>query len=141
MRRTPADTLCAEDMRMSTHGLDRQVAIYTTGEPATVSPEHWERRARETLADGPFGYVAGAAGAEDTMRANRQAFDRWRIWPRMLRDVADRDLTVDLLGTTLPTPFLLAPVGVQGIIHPEAEIPAARAAAATGVPFILSTLS
>lgn len=130
---------------MSTEGLDRQVSIYTAGrdpsECLPVSLDEWERRAREVLAEGPFGYVAGGAGAEDTMRANREAFYRWRIRPRMLRDVSDRNLTGSVLGTALPAPFLLAPVGVQSIIHPEAERATARAAVATGVPFVLSTVS
>ena len=65
------------------------------------------------------------------MRANLAAFRRWRIVPRMLRDVARRDLRVKLLGTSLPAPVLLAPVGAQSILHPEAEVAVARAAAST----------
>src|SRR5207249_11952336 len=75
--------------------------------------EEWERRARAKLADGPFGYVAGGAGAGDTMRANREAFDKRRIWPRVLRDVGDRDLSGRLLGSTARAPVLLAPVAAQ----------------------------
>ncbi len=73
------------------------------------------------------------------MRANLEAFTRWRIVPRMLRDVSHRDLSVGFLGLELPAPVLLAPVGVQSIIHSEAEIAVARAAASLGVPFVLST--
>lgn len=131
---------------MSTYGPDRQVQLYTrvrgeTAEAAIVSIDDWEQRAREILDDGAFGYVAGGAGGEDTIRANREAFYRWRIWPRMLRDVADRDLTTVVCGTSLPAPFLLAPIGVQSIIHPEADRAPARAAARTGIPFVLSTVS
>jgi lactate 2-monooxygenase len=75
------------------------------------------------------------------MRANREAFYKWRIWPRMLRDVGERDLRTEILGTTLPAPFLLAPIGVLGIAHPDGERAPARAAAATGIPLILSTVS
>lgn len=100
-----------------------------------------ERRARDVLDDGAYGYVAGGAGSEDTMRANLEAFRRWRIVPRMLRDVAERDLTTRLLGLDLPAPVLLAPVGVQSIVHPDAEVAVARAAASVGVPFVLSTVS
>jgi lactate 2-monooxygenase len=75
------------------------------------------------------------------MRANCEAFYRWRIRPRLLRDVSDRDLTVTLFGTTLPAPFLLAPVGVQSIIHPDADRAPARAATRTGIPLVLSTVS
>jgi isopentenyl diphosphate isomerase/L-lactate dehydrogenase-like FMN-dependent dehydrogenase len=98
-----------------------------------------EAGAREKLSPEAYGYVAGAAGAETTERYNREAFHRWRIVPRMLRDTSARDLTMDVLGTKLPAPFMLAPIGVQQIIHPDGELATARAAAATGVPFILST--
>jgi isopentenyl diphosphate isomerase/L-lactate dehydrogenase-like FMN-dependent dehydrogenase len=98
-----------------------------------------EAAAKEKLPPESYGYVAGAAGMETTARNNREAFDRWRIVPRMLRDTSRRDLTTEILGTTLPAPLMLAPIGVQSIIHPDGELATARAAAATGVPFILST--
>jgi lactate 2-monooxygenase len=100
-----------------------------------------EKRAERQLTRGAYGYVAGGAGSEDTMRANREAFRRWRIVPRMLRDVSSRDLSTTILGTAMPAPLLLAPVGVQSIVHPEAEVAVARAAATTGVPMVLSTAS
>jgi L-lactate dehydrogenase (cytochrome) len=103
--------------------------------------EGLEKRAERQLTRGAYGYVAGGAGSEDTMRANREAFRRWRIVPRMLRDVSQRDLGTTVLGTAMPAPLLLAPVGVQSIVHPEAEVAVARAAAATGVPMVLSTAS
>jgi lactate 2-monooxygenase len=86
-----------------------------------------------------FAYVAGAAGAEETMRANRRAFERIAIVPRMLRDVSARDTTVELFGRRLPAPVLLAPIGVLELAHPEADLAAARAAASLGVPAILSS--
>ncbi|MEV5572897.1 lactate 2-monooxygenase [Spirillospora sp. NPDC052269] len=86
-----------------------------------------------------YGYLAGSAGSEATARANRDTFDRWRIVPRMLRDVAERDLSVTVLGTPMPAPVLLAPIGVQSILHPDGELATARAAAATGLTMILST--
>jgi L-lactate dehydrogenase (cytochrome) len=98
-----------------------------------------QERARQTLSAEAFGYVAGGAGAERTMAANLEAFERRRIVPRMLRDVSLRDLSTSVLGTTMPAPLMLAPIGVQSIIHPQAELAASRAAAAQGVPFILST--
>jgi len=100
-----------------------------------------EERARELLSPEAFGYVAGGAGAELTMRANLSAFERWEIVPRMLRDVSSRDLSTSVLGTAMSAPILLAPVGVQSIVHPEAELAVGRAAAASGLPFILSTAS
>jgi len=100
-----------------------------------------EAAAQGVLTSGAFGYVAGGAGSEATMRANREAFDRWRIVPRMLRDVSVRDLSTEVLGTRMPAPVMLAPVGVQSIVHEEAEVAVARAAASLGVPMILSTAS
>jgi lactate 2-monooxygenase len=104
-----------------------------------ITADGLESAARERLADGPFGYVAGSAGAERTARANLAAFDAHRIVPRMLRDVSERDLSTTVLGTPMPAPVLLAPVGVQTIVHPEGELAVARGAAAHGVPHILST--
>jgi isopentenyl diphosphate isomerase/L-lactate dehydrogenase-like FMN-dependent dehydrogenase len=86
------------------------------------------------------GYVSGGAGGEETMRANREAFDHWRIVPRMLVGVpAQRDLSTAILGTPMPAPVLLGPVGVLDIVHPDAELAVARAAASIGVPMVLST--
>jgi lactate 2-monooxygenase len=104
-----------------------------------VGVSELEERAREVLSAEAFGYVAGGAGAERTMAANRQAFEHWKIVPRMLRDVSVRDLSTSVLGTAMAAPVMLAPVGVQSIVHPEAELAASRAAAAQEVPFILST--
>ncbi|WP_021594748.1 lactate 2-monooxygenase [Actinomadura welshii] len=98
-----------------------------------------EGLAERSLSARAFGYVAGAAGSEATARANRAAFDRWRIVPRMLRDVAERDLSVTVLGTAMPSPVLLAPIGVQSILHPDGELAVARAAAAEGLTMVLST--
>jgi len=127
-------------------GQEREQQIYagalfgtTTAIPAAISL--LEQKAKEALTPSAFDYVAGGAGGEDTVRANREAFYRWRIVPRMLRDVSRRDLSVDLLGMRLPVPVILGPVGVQGIIHSEAEVASARAAASLGVPFTLSTVS
>ncbi|WP_248960838.1 lactate 2-monooxygenase [Sphaerisporangium perillae] len=98
-----------------------------------------EDLARERTSPQAFGYVFGSAGTESTARANREAFDRRRIIPRMLRDVAVRDLSVELFGRTVPAPVLLGPIGVLTIVHPEGELAVARAAAAQGVPMVLST--
>jgi lactate 2-monooxygenase len=98
-----------------------------------------EERAREQLSAEAFGYVAGGAGEETTVRANRAAFDRWRIVPRMLTDVTTRDLATSVLGTDMPAPVMLGPVGVMSIVHPDAELAVARAARELGVPMVLST--
>ncbi|MCQ4082823.1 lactate 2-monooxygenase [Streptomyces sp. RB6PN25] len=100
-----------------------------------------EEVTEQRLGTGPVGYVAGSAGNGRTAHANRAALDRLRIVPRVLRDISKRDLSVEVLGARLPAPFALAPVGVLSIMHPGAEPAAARAAAAQGVPFILSSAS
>ena len=112
------------------------------GEQPTLPFDHraLQAAAEQVMTPGAVGYVSGGAGAEDTMRANREAFDRWRIQPRMLRGIpAERDLSLDLLGTPSPAPVLLGPVGVLSIVHAEAERAVARAAAALGLPMVLST--
>jgi lactate 2-monooxygenase len=125
---------------MRFEGSQVQNAIYISGEsPWPISPEAWEARAAETLEPGPFDYIAGGAGSESTMRANLEAFERRRLRPRMLTGNVERDLSVEVLGTRSPAPFLLAPIGVLSIAHPDGELAVARAAAATGVPMILSS--
>src|SRR4051812_44132301 len=107
--------------------------------PGPVSAADWEARAEEVLEPGPFGYIAGGAGAEATMRANLEAFHRRRLRPRMLTGNTERDIAVEVLGTRSPAPFFLAPIGVLSIAHADGELAVARAAAATGVPMILSS--
>jgi isopentenyl diphosphate isomerase/L-lactate dehydrogenase-like FMN-dependent dehydrogenase len=104
-----------------------------------IAYESLQATAKESLSPEAYGYVAGGAGSEDTMRANVEAFRNWRLVPRMLRDVETRDLSITLLGSELPAPVMLAPIGVQEIIHPDKEIATARAAASIGIPIILST--
>jgi L-lactate dehydrogenase (cytochrome) len=106
-----------------------------------IEPGRLEAAACELLEPAARGYVVGAAGTESTARANRAAFERWRIVPRFLRDVSSRDLSTTVLGTPMPAPVALAPIGVQGIMHPDGELATARAAAALGVPMTLSTVS
>jgi len=127
-------------------GPERELQIYAQGlagvKPALPVPlDLLEQKAKEILAPRAYDYIAGGAGGEVTMRANREAFYRWRIVPRMLRDVAQRDLSVELLGVRLSAPILLGPVGVQEIIHADADVASARAAAGLGLPFVLSTMS
>ncbi|HEY7051204.1 MAG TPA: alpha-hydroxy-acid oxidizing protein [Mycobacterium sp.] len=105
-------------------------------------PMSWtelEAQASAVLEPGAHGYVFGSAGTEDTERENRAAFARHRIVPRMLRDVSERDMRIDIFGASHRAPVLLAPVGVQSIVHPDGELAAARGAAAAGVGFVAST--
>ncbi len=128
---------------MSFSGAAVQNAIYIAQTPPEwpVTAEDWERAAEAKLDRGAFGYIAGGAGGESTMAANLGAFERWRLRPRMLTGNARRDISVDVLGTRSPAPFLLAPIGVLEIAHEEGELGVARAAASSGVPLILSSAS
>jgi lactate 2-monooxygenase len=127
------------------HFGDHQIGIYANGMFAGQPPEittdltALEDRAREVLAPEAMGYIVPSAGSGATARANRAAFDRWRIVPRMLRGPAKRDLSCTVLDTDMPAPVLIAPVGVQTLAHPDGELATARAAAALGVPYIHST--
>jgi isopentenyl diphosphate isomerase/L-lactate dehydrogenase-like FMN-dependent dehydrogenase len=124
-------------------GRERQLEIYVGGARGErprvpVSYDRLEEAARRRLSPEAYAYFAGGAGAEETIRENRAAFERWRIVPRMLRDVSRRDLSVELLGTRLDTPLLLCPIGVLELAHRDADLAVARAAAAEGVPMIFS---
>ena len=126
---------------MSFSGSLIQNAIYIAQQPPEwpISAADWEHAAEDKLDPGPFGYIAGGAGAEETVRANLEAFRNWRIRPRMLTGNVSRDQSVEVLGLRSAAPFLLAPLGVLSIAHEEAESGVARAAAAAGVPFVLSS--
>ena len=126
---------------MSFSGASIQNAIYIAQQPPEwpISAGDWERAAEARLDPGAFGYIAGGAGDESTMRANLDAFQRWRIRPRMLTGNVVRDISVEVLGLRSPAPFLLAPVGVLSIAHEEAEVGVANASASTGVPMLLSS--
>jgi len=119
-----------------------QSAIYIAGKAEwPIVYEAWEAAARAKLDQGAFDYIAGAAGGEGTARENLAAFERRLLRPRMLRGATDRDLSVEILGTRSESPVFLAPVGQLSTAHPDGEVAAARAAAATGVPFVLSSAS
>jgi lactate 2-monooxygenase len=98
-----------------------------------------EAIARDRLSPHAFAYICGGAGAGDTVRENRDAFRRWRIVPRMLTDVSAPSYAITVLGTPMPAPIMLAPVGVLGLAHPDGETAVARVAAELGVPMVLST--
>lgn len=131
---------------MENFGNQIQFQIYQTmpnpdPDRLPVRFEHWEERAREVLEDGPYYYVAGGAGAERTMKANIEAFFHHKIVQRMLRNVEDRDLTIELFGHTYRFPVFHAPIGVQSIIHEEGDLGSARACAGLSIPFIVSSAS
>ena len=124
-------------------GPERQTEIYTQGiagirTRVPVSYPDLVEAARKKMSKEAFAYVAGGAGLESTIAANRLAFERWKIVPRMLHDVSARDTSIRLFDHSLAAPLLLAPVGVLELAHKEADLAVAKAAGATGVPMIFS---
>lgn len=123
--------------------LDWQKKIYLNGfagiRPAVkIDFAKLEESARAHMSQQAFAYVAGGAGHESTMRANREAFEKIKIIPRMLHNVGERDTRIELYGQKLATPFLLSPIGALGLVHAEGDLAVAKAAAAITVPYIFS---
>ena len=126
---------------------DWQFSIYLDGlvgaKPSLpMSFGEWERRAEATMSSEVWSYVAAGAGDENTQDGNVRAFARWGLMPRMLVGAAERDCSVELFGRRLPTPLMLAPVGVIGLCSSDGhgDLATARAAANLGVPMVASTL-
>jgi lactate 2-monooxygenase len=124
-------------------GEERQTAIYLGGvggrkPKVPVDDAVRSEAARQKISTNAWAYIAGGAGHMETMRANREGFRRWRIVPRMLRDVSERDTGIELFGRRREVPFLLAPIGVLEMVRREAELEVARAAAAERIPMIFS---
>jgi isopentenyl diphosphate isomerase/L-lactate dehydrogenase-like FMN-dependent dehydrogenase len=106
-----------------------------------VNVWEYERLAAEKLEPGAFGYFAGGAGDEWTLRENVAAFDRWVLRPRILVDVGTVTTATTVLGTEVSMPVLVAPTAFQRLAHPDGEAAVARAAASAGTVYCLSTLS
>jgi lactate 2-monooxygenase len=124
-------------------GRVRQTEIYVTGVGGSrprvpVAPDRLEAEAAKRMSAEASAYVIGSAGSEATIKANRAAFERQRIVPRVLRDVSRRDLSVSLFGRTHSAPLLLAPIGVLEMVNPDADLAVARAAKREGIGFIFS---
>src|ERR1700742_605320 len=135
-------------MALSPRFGDYQNEIYLQGLAGVVPAlpmvfAELEARAATTLPPSVWSYVAGGAGDERTQRANCQAFEGWGLIPRMFVGAAERDLSVDLFGLSLPAPVFMAPIGVIGLCAQDGhgDLATARAAAATGVPMVCSTLT
>jgi lactate 2-monooxygenase len=121
----------------------RQTEIFVTGvgdarPRVPIAPEALEAKAKLYMTPRVAAYVIGGAGTESTVRANRAAFERHRIVPRVLRNVSRRDLSVSLFGRRHAAPLLLAPIGVLEMVHKDADLAVARAAAAEGIGYIFS---
>jgi lactate 2-monooxygenase len=102
-----------------------------------------EAKAEKALPPSIWSYVAGGAGDERTQRANAEVFQQWGLMPRMFVGAAQRDLSVDLFGLKLPSPLFMAPIGVIALCAQDGhgDLATARAAARTGVPMVMSTLT
>jgi isopentenyl diphosphate isomerase/L-lactate dehydrogenase-like FMN-dependent dehydrogenase len=101
----------------------------------------YEREAERRLDAGPFGYYAGGAGDEVTLRDNVASFSRWQLRPRVLVDVGEVTTATEVLGREVSMPLLVAPTAFHRLAHPDGELATARAAAAAGTVMCLSTLS
>jgi isopentenyl diphosphate isomerase/L-lactate dehydrogenase-like FMN-dependent dehydrogenase len=107
--------------------------------PRFVTVDDYEPVARERLAPDVYGYVAGGAGDEWTLRENRRAFDRWVLRPRFLRGAGSVDPSSLVFGQPVAMPVLVAPWGFQRLVHPDGELATARAAARAGTIMTVST--
>ena len=127
---------------------DYQLEIYLQGlsgvlPPLPMSFAELEAKAQAAMSPGMWSYVAGGSGDERTQRANVTAFDHWGLMPRMFVGAKERDMSIELFGMTLPSPAMMAPVGVIALCAQDGhgDLATARAAARTGVPMIASTMS
>lgn len=127
---------------------DYQLEIYLQGLAGVVPSmpvafAELEARAEAAMSASVWSYVAGGAGDERTQRVNVSAFDQWGLMPRMGVGATERDLSVDLFGMKLASPLFMAPIGVTGICSRDGhgDLAVARAAARTGVPMTVSTLT
>ena len=125
---------------------DRQREIYLNGFAGIRStiPIDWhalEEKARKHMSAEAFAYIAGGAGLESTNAANRSDFEKYRIVPRMLQNVSDRDTSIELFGKKMPSPLILSPVGVLEMVHEEADLAVGRAASEIDIPYIFSNQS
>jgi 4-hydroxymandelate oxidase len=106
-----------------------------------LTVDDFERAAAAVLPRAAYDYYRSGADDERTLRENRRAFRRWEIWYRVLVDVSSRRLGVNLLGADVALPVIIAPTAYHRMAHPEGELATARAAAAAGTLYVVSTLA
>ena len=111
------------------------------GEREPLNVWDYERAAEAQIDPGAFGYVAGGANDEWTLRENRAAFERWVLRPRMLVDISQVTTGTTVLATESSMPVFVAPTAFQRTVHPDGEPAMARAAAAAGTVLCLSTFA
>ncbi|NOS91379.1 MAG: lactate 2-monooxygenase [Cyclobacteriaceae bacterium] len=130
----------------STSGANRQREIYSKGFAGRlpivpIDPIKLEEAAAAKMSTQAKAYIVGGAGLESTIRANRASFEKYKIIPRMLRNVSERDTSIQLLGQKYPSPFFLSPIGVLEMVHPQADVAVGKAAASLNIPYIFSNQS
>src|SRR5690606_25268674 len=133
-----------DEVRSPAPGRARQSEIFRAGASGRRPsvPTSWASlvgAAERAMSPDAWAYVAGSAGRESTAEANYEAFDAWRLIPRMLRDVSERDLSIELFGRRHPTPLLASPIGVLELVDPDADLAIARAAGSLGITGIVSS--
>jgi 4-hydroxymandelate oxidase len=116
--------------------LERPLPIPLSG---ILSLPEFEQHARACMPHTTYEYLAAGAGDEHTLRWNRASFDDIRLRPRVLRDVAAVDTTVELFGETHASPIILAPTAYHRTLHAEGEVETARGASAAGVTWCVSS--
>jgi len=129
--------------RKNLSGPARQGEIYFKGAAGGTPTIPFDYRKLEAQAKAKMtadagGYIIGGAGTDDTIRENVDAFHKYRIYPRMLRDVSERNTSSTLFGQTIPSPVLTCPIGVLEMIDPDADKAVGRATATLGIPMIIS---
>ena len=124
----------AQDYQMKTYGEGLQ------GKRPLLSPlwKKMEEEAYAKMEEGARSYIHGGAGLSHTVDNNRNDFNKYRIVPRMLKNVEVRDTSTQVLGVDMAAPFFLCPVGVAEMVHPEGDLAIAKGAAPTGIPYIFS---
>ncbi len=124
-------------------GLARQTEVYLKGMMGATPTVPFdsiklEAAAKEKMNPKAGGYIIGGAGTDDTIRENTDAFSKYRIFPRMLKDVSVRDTSTEIFGVPIPSPILTCPIGVLEMIDDEADKAVGRATSKLGLPMIIS---
>src|SRR6266487_7156103 len=104
-----------------------------------VNLDELEQQAKQRLDQASYDFVAGGAGAEQTLRANREAFQKITIMPRFLTGIKEVDTLTDLLGQRLSMPIYVTPMANHAVVHPLAEVGSAQGAKKAGTLFVAPT--
>ena len=111
----------------------------TIAKPSIVNLDELEQQAKQQLDQASYDFVAGGAGSEQTLRANREAFQKITIMPRVLTGIKEADTSTILLGQRLSMPIYITPMANHGVVHPLAEVGSAQGAKKAGTLFVAPT--